>query len=213
MGTEFYYVGDLFNSRMNTVFKLSYQGWLLLAVASGFALYYLFSTWELSIPNERNVRTAWGALAALVLFLGLAYPLGATFNRTEDFEKNGQLRGLHHFSSDERAVFARLRQLAEGQEIVVAEAVGGDYWVNGPVSRVSATRTSGAAAMRRRSRAASRTWTGSFAPRASTRRDRSSTSTASRTSTWVTSNELHTGRTRSRWQSSPSFRLRSSRAP
>ena len=30
LGCEFFYVGDVFNSRMNTVFKLYYQAWLLL---------------------------------------------------------------------------------------------------------------------------------------------------------------------------------------
>jgi YYY domain-containing protein len=138
IGTEFFYVGDLFNSRMNTVFKLSYQAWLLLAIAGGFALYYLFSTWQFTFPSEQRVRAAWGGAAALMLFCGLAYPLGATFNRTENFEKDGQLHSLHHFSVDEQAAFAQIRKLAERQEIVIAEAVGGDYWTSGPVSRVSA---------------------------------------------------------------------------
>src|SRR5439155_346292 len=43
LGTEFFYVGDVFNSRMNTVFKLYYQAWMMLALAGGFALYYLAS--------------------------------------------------------------------------------------------------------------------------------------------------------------------------
>ena len=46
LGTEFFYVGDVFNSRMNTVFKLYYQAWMMLALAGGFALYYLASRWR-----------------------------------------------------------------------------------------------------------------------------------------------------------------------
>ncbi len=43
MGPELLYVDDSFgppSERMNTVFKLYYQAWLLLAAASGFAIYY-----------------------------------------------------------------------------------------------------------------------------------------------------------------------------
>ncbi|MCI0439242.1 MAG: DUF2298 domain-containing protein, partial [Chloroflexi bacterium] len=43
MGPELLYVDDSFgppSERMNTIFKLYYQAWLLLAAASGFAIYY-----------------------------------------------------------------------------------------------------------------------------------------------------------------------------
>jgi uncharacterized membrane protein len=69
---------------------------------------------------------------------GALYPLGATFNRTEGFDKQGQLKGLHAFPPDEQTAFRLLRDLAQGQDIVIVEAVGGDYWTNGPVSRVAA---------------------------------------------------------------------------
>ncbi len=137
LGTEFFYVGDLFNSRMNTVFKLYYQAWLLLALAGGFALYHLWGNWRYSFAGAARYRLGWGALAAFGLACGTLYPVGATLNRTEAFERQGQLRGLHAFSANDRAAFDWLRSVDEGQQVTIVEAVGGDYWVNGQFSRVS----------------------------------------------------------------------------
>ena len=42
LGSEFIYIQDGFSSRLNTIFKLYYQAWLLLSIAGGFVLYELF---------------------------------------------------------------------------------------------------------------------------------------------------------------------------
>ncbi len=86
LGTEFFFVGDVFNNRMNTVFKLYYQAWLMLALAAGFSLYYVASRWSLHFPREAPYRYAWAGLAAVVLLGAAAYPLGATFNRAHTFD-------------------------------------------------------------------------------------------------------------------------------
>ena len=43
IGAEFLFIRDFFNNRGNTVFKLYYQAWILLAAASAFAVYYWLS--------------------------------------------------------------------------------------------------------------------------------------------------------------------------
>ncbi|MEX2246489.1 MAG: DUF2298 domain-containing protein [Dehalococcoidia bacterium] len=134
LGCEFFYVGDVFNSRMNTVFKLYYQAWTLLALASGFALAYLLSRWRVSFGRERAFRTVWGGLAALALAGAALYPLGGTFNRTEGLDSPGELRGLHHYGLDERNAIEWLEGQAQGQDLVIAEAVGGDYTLAGRIS-------------------------------------------------------------------------------
>jgi len=137
LGTEFFYVGDVFNSRMNTVFKLYYQAWLLLALAGGFALYYLASRWRLSFEGARTYRIAWGAATAVVLLGAALYPLGGTWNRTDGdpLARGKYLHGLDYFPAGEREGIEWLNQRADGQRIVIAEAVGNDY---SSASRISA---------------------------------------------------------------------------
>jgi YYY domain-containing protein len=133
LGTEFFYVGDVFNSRMNTVFKLYYQAWMLLAIAGGFSLYYLASWWRATFPRERQYRLVWAGAVVLVLAGAALYPLGGTMNRT--YKADGELRGLSYFPADEREAIAWLNDRAQGQDLVIAEAVGNDYSL---ASRISA---------------------------------------------------------------------------
>ncbi|TAK71499.1 MAG: hypothetical protein EPO22_01205, partial [Dehalococcoidia bacterium] len=137
LGTEFFYVGDVFNSRMNTVFKLYYQAWLLLAIAAGFALYYATSSWRALVPGETAYRGVWLAGAAVVLAGAALYPLGGTANRLRPYNNegtratnSGALQGLHfnsNYAADDLPAIAWLNDRAQGQHDVIAEAVGNDY--------------------------------------------------------------------------------------
>ncbi len=75
LGAEFFFIKDVFANRMNTVFKLYYQAWLLLAVGGGFALYYLSARWLPRRDVAAAWRVAWGAAAVVVLGAALLYPL------------------------------------------------------------------------------------------------------------------------------------------
>lgn len=139
LGTEFFYVGDVFNSRMNTVFKLYYQAWMMLAIAGGFALYYLVARWRRLLPREGLLRGAWGVSAAIVLCGAALYPLGGSFNRTHDergksVASDGALHGISYYSKDELNAIARLKELVPDQDAVIAEAVGNDYTLAGRIS-------------------------------------------------------------------------------
>ncbi len=94
LGAEFFFIKDVFNNRMNTVFKLYYQAWLLLAISGGFALYYLVTHWLPRKTVFSGWRYAWGGAAIVILAAGLAYPVGATLARTEDFGLPRSLDGL-----------------------------------------------------------------------------------------------------------------------
>lgn len=138
LGTEFYYIGDIFNSRMNTVFKLYYQAWTLMAVAAGFALYCLAGRWSFSFGRSVAYRAAWGVAVAIVLAGAALYPLGASANRTGGrlFDGPRNVDSLAHYSQAEQNGIAFLRDRAKGQGDVIAEAVGNDY--DASVSRISA---------------------------------------------------------------------------
>ena len=141
LGTEFFYVGDVFNVRMNTVFKLYYQAWLLLGVSAGFCLYNLVAAWPRAFAGEQRWRVAWGAAAAIVLGSAALYTLGGTFNRIRPYDaagnaypSYGSVDGLRNLSDAERQGIAYLRGLADHQEFVIVEAVGNDYTLAGRIS-------------------------------------------------------------------------------
>lgn len=71
---EFFYISDIYTgSRMNTVFKVSYQVWLLMSVASGIGLVAL---WK-SIRFNVVARYAMPLVTAALLLVGMAYPVVA----------------------------------------------------------------------------------------------------------------------------------------
>lgn len=71
---EFFYISDIYSgSRMNTIFKVSYQVWLLMSVASGIGIVAL---WK-SVRAHVVMRAIVPAATAGMLVLGLAYPVVA----------------------------------------------------------------------------------------------------------------------------------------
>ncbi len=129
LGAEFFFIMDVFASRMNTVFKLYYQAWLLLGLACGFALYELFSAWRPRFENVSLLRHAWAALVGLVLAGALLYPLGAILSRTDAFGGQRSLDGLAFVREGDPDEYAAIQWLAEhgDSDTVVVEAVGQSY--------------------------------------------------------------------------------------
>jgi YYY domain-containing protein len=124
---ELVYVRDAFEngslSRMNTVFKLGYQAWLLLGIAAGCALAWA-SAW---LP--RAAWSAWAAVTAVVLLLGAVYPYAGTWARKEGFSNRPTLDGLAWLRAGapgDPAAIAWLRANTPGAAVVL-EAVGEDY--------------------------------------------------------------------------------------
>ncbi len=79
---EFVYLRDNFGTRMNTIFKFYYQGWLLLGLSGAYALAVALK-WR-----GRNWRwwTAAPALPALLLILGgLIFPVAGAYSKTDGF--------------------------------------------------------------------------------------------------------------------------------
>jgi YYY domain-containing protein len=130
---EFVFLKDVFNTRMNTVFKFHYQAWVLLAVSAAFGLYYL-GPW---VRARQRVLSWLLVLGFVPLFLaGLVYPVLSTYSKTAGFRGPPTLDGMAHLDtaySDDLAAIRWLRENAEGAPTIV-EATGGSYTYYGRVS-------------------------------------------------------------------------------
>jgi len=130
---EFVYLKDVFNTRMNTVFKFYYQSWVLLGISSAFAIYYL-GPWT---KGRRKVPSAlWVAGFVPLLLAGLAYPVLATYSKANGFVGTPTLDGIAHLEigqSDDLAAIRWLRAKVEGAPVIL-EATGGSYTYYGRVS-------------------------------------------------------------------------------
>ncbi len=154
VGAELFYVVDSFGGglrRMNTVFKVYYQAWLLLALAGAYGLYFLRShrlgagpgpggnagpgRWALRLGN-----CAWVAAVALLLAASSYYPVGAVLDRTGILDRghtleDNTLDGLRFIQAGNPGEYAAIRWLRdEASWGRIVEAVGDDYSDYGRIS-------------------------------------------------------------------------------
>lgn len=126
---EYVYIRDVFGSRMNTIFKLYYQAWVLLAIASAYGAYYL------SRRLKGVARYLWTTGFLVLLVLSLIYPLAATRSKTSGASPT--LDGMAYLAAshpDDYEAIQWLRVNVEGSPVIL-EAPGGSYT---PFGRVSA---------------------------------------------------------------------------
>ncbi|MHB8620397.1 MAG: DUF2298 domain-containing protein, partial [Chloroflexota bacterium] len=121
---EVVYLKDIFNNRMNTVFKFYYQAWLLLSIAGAYA------GWEV----WRRLRTAWprwawlGGLAGLCVVAG-TYSAASFHSKANGFTGPWTLNGsayLRQSDPGDAAAIAWLNSHVAG-DAVIAEATGPEY--------------------------------------------------------------------------------------
>lgn len=131
---ELFFLRDIFFGgfpRQNTVFKFTYQAWLLLALA-GSAGVALFAR---EVQRSRTALAA-GVPAVLLLLGGLAYGIGAIPNRAGGFENVASIDGLAALARNDPSEYALSRWIAQNTRAgdVVLEA-SGRVWrtgANGP---------------------------------------------------------------------------------
>ncbi len=137
IGPEFVYVQDVFNSRMNTVFKFYFQIWLLWGLVSAFGVWYLFRS------TRRRTRWVLGVLIVLVIFLGSIYLPGSLWSKTNHFATSPTLDGMAYFAQRSPDDWAAIQWFKENVPSVITgkpvilEGTKGAYWVEGDSSRFS----------------------------------------------------------------------------
>lgn len=153
---EFAYLRDGFGVRINTVFKLYYQGWLFWSVASAFGLWSIMAEGQRAV-ERRDESAGWrvpfpvqavaAGLITLAIALGMLYPPFAIISRAlrDGGHLSGQARAITldgapslTQGADEYAVIQCLASVATRDDDVVAEATRRGLAYNAAYGRVSA---------------------------------------------------------------------------
>ena len=154
-GAELFHINDSFGGafrRMNTVFKVYYQSWLLLGLAGAYGLYYWHSHWPKvgSISEGRRTRVrkgvfrmanyAWVGSIVVLLAASVYYPVGAVLDRTGLLNQNhtladNSLNGLAFVKAQDPGEYDAIKWLRDDAPWGrIVEAVGDDYSDYGRIS-------------------------------------------------------------------------------
>jgi len=129
LGPELYWIRDLFEFRVNTVFKLYYQAWMLLSIGGAVGLYHLTMQWRAGRPAVALARLCWAGLTVIIIAASLVYTVAATFERTGGFTNAQHVDGLIHVLVNHPDEYEAIRWLNDNVSgtPVILEAVGDGY--------------------------------------------------------------------------------------
>jgi YYY domain-containing protein len=111
--TEFAYLRDIFGTRMNTIFKFYFQGWVLLGLASAYAVWWLLNPGR-AVLGAAGSRAA-GLLALVAIGAGLFYPFFGSLARSGGFQGEPVLNAsieIAQGNPDDWAAIQYLRHLS-----------------------------------------------------------------------------------------------------
>lgn len=130
-GAELFFIRDVFFGgipRLNTVFKLTYQAWVLLAIAGAVGLAAVAAD---AVRRDLAARIAVVPVAVIAVF-AFIYIVGAIPNRANGFENESNIDGLSVLARNDPDEYALTRWIATNVERgdVIIEATG-RQWLAG----------------------------------------------------------------------------------
>jgi YYY domain-containing protein len=136
LSVEFFYLIDNFQVRMNTIFKFYFQGWVLMAIASAFALYRLSSGGGGAASTARKggwLRRGFVAGFWLLFVMGMVYPILGNYARAGGFDHAPNLDGTAYLAQSQPDDYAAVNWLNENVKgapvILEAPGSGGSSYV------------------------------------------------------------------------------------
>lgn len=134
---EFFFLRDIFGTRMNTVFKFYYQAWVLLAIASAYGVFHVLHRWgQIGSVLGRVATGTWLAMGGILLLGGMSYTVAATVSRAGGFRGEPTLDGTRYVRERRRADYEAIQWLKANAPpgSVLLEAPGASYteynWVS-----------------------------------------------------------------------------------
>lgn len=127
---EVLFIRDGFGNRMNTVFKLYFQAWVLLALGAAYTLYYLGRRRQLSGWHGFALTgyRLWRGAALLLVACGLVYTVLAPWSKTGGFAGSPTLDGTAWLSGRDPSELAAIAWLSRQPGMpVLLEASGPEY--------------------------------------------------------------------------------------
>jgi YYY domain-containing protein len=133
LGPEFIYLRDNFGTRMNTIFKFYFQVWVLWGLAGAFGV------WVVAQRARPVVSGVVLGVVGLAIAASLVYTWAATYSKTNHFAGPPTLDGMAYFAQQYPDDWAAINWLNANvrEPAVIAEGIGGQYWIEGRFSRIS----------------------------------------------------------------------------
>ncbi|HFD38713.1 MAG TPA: hypothetical protein ENJ31_02515, partial [Anaerolineae bacterium] len=126
LSVEYVYLVDNFRARMNTIFKFYFQAWVLMGLASAFAIYWLHR-------RRSRLRLAFQTAFWLLLAMGMVYPVLGNISRAGNFDHPPNLDGTAYLAEsqpDDYAAIAWLNEHVDDAPVILeAPGAGGSSYV------------------------------------------------------------------------------------
>jgi YYY domain-containing protein len=134
LAVELVYLRDNFGIRMNTIFKFYFQAWVMLALVSAFAVYYVSKSLR-GIP-----ALVWQVSMVLLVAASMIYPVLAVADKANYFKNEPTLNGAQWIANYQPGDYAAIEWLRANapDDAVVLEAPGARYAAYQYTGRVSA---------------------------------------------------------------------------